>query len=105
MGLGTGSLWTTWQAEPESIVLLVAIEGLYLLGVGPLRERNNWADYVDPRQVATFTSRRACALRCALVSPINVVSDNYLFSVHMLQHVLAHPGRPAPASYGDCPTG
>lgn len=24
----------------------------------------------------------------ALVSPINVVSDNYLFSIHMLQHVL-----------------
>ena len=87
MGLGTGSLWTTWQAEPESIVLLVAIEGLYLLGVGPLRERNNWADYVDPRQVATFTFG-VLVLFVALVSPINVISDKYLFSVHMLQHVL-----------------
>ena len=87
MGLGTGSLWTTWQAEPESIVLLVAIEGLYLLGVGPLRERNNWADDVDPRQVATFTLG-VLVLFVALVSPINVVSDQYLFSVHMLQHVL-----------------
>ena len=87
MGLGTGSLWTTWQAEPESIVLLVAIEGLYLLGVGPLRERNNWAEYVDPRQVATFTLG-ILVLFVALVSPINVVSDGYLFSVHMLQHVL-----------------
>ena len=77
----------TWQAEPESIVLLVALEGLYLLGVGPLRERNGWADDVDPRQVATFTLG-IIVLFLALVSPINVVSDNYLFSVHMLQHVL-----------------
>ncbi len=85
--MDTGSLWTAWQAEPESIVLLVAIEGLYLLGVGPLRERNGWADYVDPRQVATFTLG-IIVLFLALVSPINTVSDGYLFSVHMLQHVL-----------------
>ena len=96
MGLGTGSLWTMWQAEPESVVLLVAIEGLYLLGVGPLRERNDWADYVDPRQVATFTLG-VLVLFVALVSPINVISDNYLFSVHMLQHVSADAGRAATA--------
>ena len=87
MELDTGSLWMAWQAEPGSVVLLVAIEGAYLLGVGPLRERNNWADDVDPRQVATFTLG-ILILFLALVSPIDVVSDNYLFSVHMLQHVL-----------------
>ncbi len=87
MELETGSLWMAWQAEPESVVLLVVIEGLYLLGVGPLRERNNWADYVDPRQTATFTAG-IIVLFLALVSPIDVVSDDYLFSVHMLQHVL-----------------
>ena len=85
--MDTGSLWTAWQAEPESVVLLVAIEGLYLLGVGPLRERNGWADYVDPRQVGTFTLG-IIVLFLALVSPINVLSDEYLFSAHMLQHVL-----------------
>ena len=87
MELDTGSLWMAWSAEPGSVVLLVAIEGAYLLGVGPLRERNNWADDVDPRQVATFTLG-ILILFLALVSPIDVVSDNYLFSVHMLQHVL-----------------
>ncbi len=83
----TGSLWTAWQADPGSVVLLVAIQGIYLLGVGPLRERNNWADSVDPRQVATFTLG-IIILFLALVSPIDIVSENYLFSVHMLQHVL-----------------
>ena len=87
MDFGAGSLWMTWQADPGSVVLLVAIQGLYLLGVGPLRERNNWADYVDPRQVATFTLG-ILIMFVALVSPINVISDGYLFSAHMLQHVL-----------------
>ena len=81
------SLLTAWQAEPGSVILLVAIEGLYLLGVGPLRERNNWADDVEPRQVATFTLG-VLVLFLALVSPIDAASDNYLFSAHMLQHVL-----------------
>ena len=85
--LDTGSLGWRGRPEPGSVVLLVAIEGAYLLGVGPLRERNNWADDVDPRQVATFTLG-ILILFLALVSPIDVVSDNYLFSVHMLQHVL-----------------
>ncbi len=65
----------------------MAIEGLYLLGVGPLRERNNWADDVDPRQVGTFTLG-VLTLFVALASPIDVISEKYLFSVHMLQHVL-----------------
>lgn len=85
--MDAASLWIAWQAEPESVVLLVAIEGLYLLGVGPLRERNNWADDVDPKQVATFTIG-VLVLFLALVSPIDAVSDGYLFSAHMLQHVL-----------------
>ncbi len=87
MELGAGSLWTAWHADPGSVVLLVAIQGLYLLGVGPLRERNNWAEDVDPRQVATFTLG-ILIMFLALVSPINVVGDRYLFSAHMLQHVL-----------------
>ena len=85
--LDSGSLWLTWQADLESVVLLVVIEAVYLLGVGPLRQRNGWADDVAPRQVATFTLG-VLVVFIALVSPIHVVSENYLFSVHMLQHVL-----------------
>ena len=76
-----------WEADIESVVLLIAIQSAYLLGVGPLRQRNNWADYVDSRQIATFTLG-VIVIFIALASPIHVVSERYLFSVHMLQHVL-----------------
>ena len=85
--MDTGSLWMAWQADLESVILLIAIQSAYLLGVGPLRQRNNWADDVDPRQIATFTLG-VIVIFIALASPIHVVSENYLFSVHMLQHVL-----------------
>ena len=85
--LETGSLWMAWQADLESVVLLIAIQTAYLLGVGPLRQRNNWAEDVDPKQIATFTLG-VLVIFIALASPIHVVSENYLFSVHMLQHVL-----------------
>ena len=85
--MDTGSLWMAWQADLESVILLIAIQSAYLVGVGPLRQRNNWADDVDPRQIATFTLG-ILVIFIALASPIHVVSENYLFSVHMLQHVL-----------------
>ena len=85
--MDTGSLWMAWQADLESVILLIAIQSVYLLGVGPLRQRNNWAEYVDARQIATFTLG-ILVIFIALASPIHVVSENYLFSVHMLQHVL-----------------
>ena len=52
-----------------------------------MRERYGLADDVDARQVATFTAG-VLVLFIALLSPIHVLSDSYLFSAHMLQHVL-----------------
>ena len=57
------------------------------MGVGPLRERYGLADQVDSRQIATFTAG-VVVIFVALLSPIHELSDRYLFSAHMLQHVL-----------------
>ena len=76
-----------WQADVESVILLIAIQSAYLLGVGPLRQRNGWAEYVNPKQIATFTMG-VVVIFIALASPIHVISERYLFSAHMLQHVL-----------------
>ena len=84
---GTGSLWTHWGGHPDAVILIVALQAAYLLAVGPLRERLNLADYVDPRHVATFTTG-VLVMFVAVLSPIHVVSEKYLFSVHMTQHVL-----------------
>ena len=82
-----GPIWTHWHGHPDALLGLIAFEGLYLLGVGPLRERYNLADAVDPRMIATFTAG-VLVIFVSLLSPIHVISDNYLFSAHMLQHVL-----------------
>lgn len=66
---------------------LALLQGGYMLGVGPLRERYNLADGVEPRRIATFTAG-VLVIYVALLSPIHVLSDNFLFSVHMTQHVL-----------------
>ena len=80
-------LWTHWHPHPEVLIGLSAIEAAYLLGVGPIRERYNLADNVDPRRVATFTLGLVVIL-VSLLSPLHVLSDRYLFSAHMLQHLL-----------------
>ncbi len=81
------SIWTHWHAHPEALIGLALLQGGYMLGVGPLRERYNLADGVEPRQIATFTAG-VLVIYVALLSPIHVLSDNFLFSVHMTQHVL-----------------
>ena len=80
-------LWTHWHTHPEVLIGLSAIEAAYLLGVGPIRERYNLSDNVDPRRVATFTLGLVVIL-VSLLSPLHVLSDRYLFSAHMLQHLL-----------------
>jgi putative membrane protein len=57
------------------------------MGVGPLRQRYGLADDVDPRKIATFTLG-VLVIFVAVLSPIHVVAEKYLFSVHMTQHVL-----------------
>lgn len=80
-------MWTHWHAHPDALIGLAALEGAYLLAVGPLRERYNLADEIDPRRVATFTTG-VLVIFVALLSPIHELSDTYLFSAHMVQHVL-----------------
>ena len=81
------SIWTHWHAHPEALIGLALLQGGYMVGVGPLRERYNLADGVEPRRIATFTAG-VLVIYVALLSPIHVLSDNFLFSVHMTQHVL-----------------
>lgn len=81
------SVWTHWHGHPDALVGLALFEGVYLLGVGPLRERYGLAERVDPRQVATFTLG-VLVIFFSLLSPVHVLADQYLFSAHMFQHVL-----------------
>ena len=87
MGGPDGSLWMHWHAHPDVLLGLALIEGVYLLGVGPLRTRYNLAGFADSRQTATFTAG-VLVIFVSLLSPIHELADTYLFSAHMVQHVL-----------------
>ena len=72
----------------EILVLLVLLQAAYLLGVGPLRERFNWAERMDRRRAALF-SAGVLVLAVAFLPPLHDLSEQYLFSAHMVQHLLA----------------
>ena len=59
----------------------------YLYGVGPMRVRRGLAESVESRQVAMFTAG-VLVIFIALSSPLHELSNSYLFSAHMVQHVL-----------------
>ena len=71
---------------------LIAVYGAYLLAVGPVRRRFHtpdqiWAEPVELREVLFF-SGGILTLLVADASPIHDLSEHYLFSAHMVQHML-----------------
>ncbi len=60
---------------------------LYFYGIGPLRRRYNLGPPAKPWQVACFSAGLLLVL-VSLNGPIHDLSDYYLFSIHMLQHLL-----------------
>ncbi len=81
--------WWEWHWHTDLYSGLLLFVGLYLLYVGPLRGRLVWADVVKPTrwQVASFLTAAGVML-FSLAGPIHELSDNYLFSAHMVQHSL-----------------
>ncbi len=78
-----------WHIHWDVIAILALIEGAYLLAVGPWRHRFVHAEIVraTPRQIALF-SLGVFAIFVAEGTPIHDLSEQFLFSVHMWQHVL-----------------
>tara|TARA_Y100000590_G_C15743751_1_gene1021218 strand:- start:2685 stop:3482 length:798 start_codon:yes stop_codon:yes gene_type:complete len=80
-------IWNHWHGHPDVIIGLGLIESIYLVGVGPLRKRYNLSSTVQQLQVLSFTLG-ILVIFLSLLSPLHVLADKYLFSAHMLQHVL-----------------
>lgn len=81
--------WWDWHWHPDMLAGILLFTGVYLLYVGPLRGRLVWPDLVKPsrRQVASFMAG-VLVMFFALAGPIHELGDNYLFSAHMMQHIL-----------------
>lgn len=87
MGDLNSSIWLHWHGHPDALIGLVILQSAYLVGIGPIRRKFNLSNYVDSRQTIIFTSG-VLVIFLSLLSPIHILSDEYLFSAHMLQHVL-----------------
>ncbi len=79
--------WTTWSGDGILRAGLLLLAGLYLLGIGPIRRRFRLGPPVSRGRVAIYLSGVAL-LFVALEGPLHELSDTYLFSAHMVQHML-----------------
>ncbi len=90
--------WTAWNADP------VVVTGLALLGAAYLtatvrRHRIDPAATVEPAKCVSFFGGLAVLLG-SLTGPVHDLSDYYLFSAHMIQHLLLAFAMPPLLLYG-----
>lgn len=79
--------WTRFDVHPSVLLGVVLLGALYAWAVGPLRRKHGSADRLEPAQ-AMFFAAALLVLFLALNGPIHELSDYYLFSAHMVQHLL-----------------
>lgn len=78
----------SWQLDIPVILGIVGSAGIYLW-VTSASERNRYpgGEAVPPLRIASFVAG-LLAFAIALLSPVEPLSDDYLFSAHMVQHIL-----------------
>lgn len=87
MAPSTSALLTQWNWEPSVLIGLLLISVAYWYAVEPLRRRRNLGPPPNRLQVSCFALSVLVAF-FALISPLDAISDKYLFSAHMVQHLL-----------------
>lgn len=77
----------SWAWEWSVLLGCGILAALYLLAVGPLRTRLGGPARVDRRKLIWFMLALVCVI-AALIGPVHDLGEDYLFSVHMVQHLL-----------------
>ncbi len=83
----TGQGIWIWTFEPSILIGLAALTLGYILLVGPVRRRMGWQPAAGRWRQAAFHLGSLVAF-IALVSPLDHLSDEYLLTAHMIQHLL-----------------
>ena len=78
--------WSVWHADPVVVTGLLLLGGAYLTAA-LRRRRADPAERVPLAKCVSFLAGLA-VLFGALTGPIHDLSDYYLFSAHMIQHLL-----------------
>lgn len=76
-----------WNYYPSVVIGVICFDALYLCAVGPLRKKIASTQPINIRIAINFLLG-SLVLFLALVSPLDALSDEYLFSAHMIQHTL-----------------
>ncbi|HSJ14849.1 MAG TPA: cytochrome c oxidase assembly protein [Longimicrobiales bacterium] len=80
--------WTSWEIHESTLIGCLLWVGAYLYGIGPGRRRFRLSEQpADPLQVIAFVGG-TLFLFLSLNGPLHDLSDNYLFSAHMVQHLV-----------------
>ncbi len=79
--------WSEWRVYPSFMVGWLLLLAAYFLAIGPLRHRFPGAVPATRRQVASFSFAMA-AIFLSLQGPLHELSDYFLFSAHMVQHLV-----------------
>ncbi|HLG50975.1 MAG TPA: cytochrome c oxidase assembly protein [Chloroflexota bacterium] len=77
----------SWSFEPGVVGGIGALSLAYIIGVWRARPRSIWDEHVVSVGEATAFGSAIILLVIALISPLDTLSS-YLFSAHMLQHML-----------------
>jgi putative membrane protein len=83
----TGPFVAEWSLHPTVLVGTALFAGLYFYGITTWRRKHAPAEPVSPWQVGSF-SLGCLVLIGVLNGPVHDLSDYYLFSAHMFQHLL-----------------
>lgn len=78
-----------WHLHWDVAAQLLLLEGAYLLAIGPLRRHFVYPEHVRPRRVpALLFTTGVFVLFIAEGTPLHEISEQFLFSAHMVQHLL-----------------
>ena len=77
----------SWSLHPSVLLGTGLLGALYFYGIGPLRRKYGWGPPASPAQILSFCSA-LLVLLLSLNGPVHDLSDYYLFSVHMVQHLV-----------------
>jgi len=76
-----------WSLHPSVLIGVLLLAALYFWGIGPARRRYSLGPAAERWRPVCFVLGLAVML-LALNGPIHDLSDSYLFSIHMAQHLL-----------------
>jgi putative membrane protein len=79
--------WTRWPIHPSTVIGSAVFLWLYFMGIGPWRMKYNWGKPAPIMQPVMFTTGVVIIIT-SLNGPLHELADNFLFSAHMIQHLL-----------------